>query len=184
MRGLQFEERSVCSCGCVTLGSVKLVGGLNSVLVLAAMQHYGDWKVAEVESRSQHGSGQAKLCLDFETLALRVEPPVVSVEEREDATVVTVDSANMPGILVEVSCRVHKWQPFICGVHSGARKNLAALPGDGSLPSKRVLHVYGPRLPLPARLQLGIEDCLGRLTDFTCYGCRSSCSTSPRPACA
>ncbi len=79
------------------------------------MQTFGEYKVTEVESRSQHGSQQAKLCLDFETLALRCEPPSILVEPGHNATTVTVDSANMPGILVEVG--LQRSSEFVSALH-------------------------------------------------------------------
>jgi hypothetical protein len=137
--------------------NMKLVSGWAPTLWAPVMQHYGDWKVAEVESRSQHGSGQAKLCLDFETLALRVEPPVVSVEAREDATVVTVDSANMPGILVEVSPRVHKATFRLRLRRAGGHPRLAILPGKRRYPRDGAFTGRSLRLPVSARLRLHIH---------------------------
>lgn len=43
--------------------------------------------------------------LEYETLELRLHPPNVMVdnETHEDMTVVTIDSANRPGTLIEVT---------------------------------------------------------------------------------
>lgn len=43
--------------------------------------------------------------LEYETLELRLHPPNVMVDNEtyEDVTVVTIDSANRPGTLIEVS---------------------------------------------------------------------------------
>lgn len=109
-----------CTRGCVYRQQTRIVcrpanvicAGIRKPSAAAVhSQTFGEYKVTEVESRSQHGSSNAKLCLDFETLALRVEPPSIFVEPGEDTTIVTVDSANMPGILVEVG-RVPRFVPL------------------------------------------------------------------------
>ena len=45
--------------------------------------------------------------LEYETLALRCVPPVVNVDNEgsDECTIITVDSANRPGTLVEVGFR-------------------------------------------------------------------------------
>lgn len=68
-----------------------------------SIQDFNDYVVAE---KSRHGGSEAQYLLqtapDYATLSLRIDPATVCVEEREDFTQITVDSANFPGILVEV----------------------------------------------------------------------------------
>jgi hypothetical protein len=40
--------------------------------------------------------------LDYETLELRVHPPNIRIKIEETATLITLDSANRPGTLIEV----------------------------------------------------------------------------------
>mmetsp|Transcript_16924 Transcript_16924/g.50541 ORF Transcript_16924/g.50541 Transcript_16924/m.50541 type:complete len:574 (+) Transcript_16924:156-1877(+) len=71
---------------------------------VGSIQDFDSYKDAE-KSRSQHGSSEAQMLLcqpDYATLSLRIDPATVSIEQRDDSTWVTVDSANFPGILVSV----------------------------------------------------------------------------------
>ena len=62
-------------------------------------QDFDSYKDAE-KSRSQHGSSDAQMLLcqpDYATLSLRIDPATVGIEQRDDSTWLTVDSANFPG---------------------------------------------------------------------------------------
>lgn len=43
--------------------------------------------------------------LDYETLELRVHPPNIRIKIEEKGTLITLDSANRPGTLIEVRLR-------------------------------------------------------------------------------
>lgn len=43
--------------------------------------------------------------LDYETLELRVHPPNIRIKIEEKGTLITLDSANRPGTLIEVGCK-------------------------------------------------------------------------------
>ena len=73
---------------------------------LSSFQHYKD---TERELRRLHSRGDSSTFAgavfpEFETLSLRIDPPTVTVREREDgrATVVEIESANRAGTLCEV----------------------------------------------------------------------------------
>lgn len=82
---------------------------------LSSFQHYKD---TERELRRLHSRGDNSFTTstqnfpEFETLSLRIDPPTVTVTEREDgrATVVEIESANRAGTLCEV--RVTSWRCF------------------------------------------------------------------------
>ncbi len=66
---------------------------------MAFSQDFDSYKDAE-KCRSQHGSTEAQMLLrqpDYATLSLRIDPATVSIEQRDDSTWLTIDSANFPG---------------------------------------------------------------------------------------
>lgn len=72
---------------------------------LSSFQHYKDTE-RELRSVNFNNSGfsGASDFPEYETLSLRIEPPTVTVTERDDgcATIVEVESANRAGTLCEV----------------------------------------------------------------------------------
>lgn len=69
------------------------------LLLVAFSQDFDSYKDAE-KCRSQHGSTEAQMLLrqpDYATLSLRIDPATVSIEQRDDSTWLTIDSANFPG---------------------------------------------------------------------------------------
>ena len=73
-------------------------------------QSYAEWKAGE-QTRREPGSPGGKSrpgLVEYATLELRVHPPEVSVDNHSDDkfTVITVDSANKPGTLLEVVSRL------------------------------------------------------------------------------
>ena len=68
-------------------------------------QSYAEWKAGEQTRREPGSPGKSRPGLvEYATLELRVHPPEVSVDNHSDDkfTVITVDSANKPGTLLEV----------------------------------------------------------------------------------
>jgi len=76
--------------------------GFKRIGSLRTFNEYRDEEAATANRRS--GVGREGLMLEYETLALRVHPPnvVIDNEAHETCTVITIDSANRPGTLVEV----------------------------------------------------------------------------------
>ena len=69
---------------------------------MAHTQDFDSYKDAE-KCRSQHGSTEAQMLLrqpDYATLSLRIDPATVSIEQRDDSTWLTIDSANFPGTAI------------------------------------------------------------------------------------
>lgn len=68
----------------------------------SSLQTFSEYREAEANSTGQSVTVDGAL-LEFQTLELRVHPPNVEVDNEtyDDRTVVTVDSANRPGTLVE-----------------------------------------------------------------------------------
>lgn len=69
----------------------------------SSLQAFADYKKDELVNVRQAVTQNGTL-LEYETLELRVHPPNVTVDNEtyDDRTVITVDSANRPGTLVEV----------------------------------------------------------------------------------
>ncbi len=72
---------------------------------LMSFEAYKDAERSELKSHSHGSSFSSSAFPEFETLSLRIEPPTVTVSQREDgrATVVELGSANRPNTLCEVS---------------------------------------------------------------------------------
>jgi hypothetical protein len=76
--------------------------GLGRSPSLRTFNEYRDEEAASVQRRSS--VSREGLMLEYETLELRVHPPnvVIDNDAHETCTVITIDSANRPGTLVEV----------------------------------------------------------------------------------
>ena len=75
----------------------------------ASIQTFNQYRESEALNHLQTSVNHDGDLLDYETLELRVHPPNVNVlhGEGSNETIVTVDSANRPGTLVEVRLRVY-----------------------------------------------------------------------------
>jgi glycine cleavage system regulatory protein len=69
----------------------------------ASLQAFSEYRELEAQN-TRHAVTNDGALLEYETLELRVHPPNVVIDNDmfEDRTVITVDSANRPGTLVEV----------------------------------------------------------------------------------
>jgi glycine cleavage system regulatory protein len=69
----------------------------------ASLQAFSEYRELEAQN-TRHAVTNDGALLEYETLELRVHPPNVIIDNEmyEDRTVITVDSANRPGTLVEV----------------------------------------------------------------------------------
>ncbi len=75
---------------------------LTGVPRISSLQTFADYRKAEAgDRRPTEGDGTL---LEYETLELRLNPPQIEIDNNlyEDVTVITIDSANRPGTLVEV----------------------------------------------------------------------------------
>lgn len=83
--------------------ALGLGSGMGRSPSLRTFNEYRDEEAASANRRS--GVSREGLMLEYETLALRVHPPnvVIDNESHETCTVITIDSANRPGTLVEVN---------------------------------------------------------------------------------
>ena len=71
---------------------------------LKPFREYVELETANLVNSSLSAVAPDGALLEYETLELRVHPTnvVIDNETREDSTLITVDSANRPGTLVEV----------------------------------------------------------------------------------
>ncbi len=74
-----------------------------------SLQTFAEYREAEAANLLKASVSVDGSLLEYETLELRVHPPNVEIlnDPDESATVITVDSANRAGTLVEVRC--HYW---------------------------------------------------------------------------
>ena len=65
---------------------------------------FSDYREAEALNELQTSVSRSGELLEYETLELRVHPPNINIDNdfSPDFTLITVDSANRPGTLVEV----------------------------------------------------------------------------------
>mmetsp|Transcript_2428 Transcript_2428/g.7020 ORF Transcript_2428/g.7020 Transcript_2428/m.7020 type:complete len:583 (-) Transcript_2428:236-1984(-) len=78
--------------------------GLNKMVRTPSRRTFIEYRDEEKGSNSRASVSREGVLLEYETLALRVHPPniVVDNESNKLYTVLTIDSANRPGTLVEV----------------------------------------------------------------------------------
>ena len=69
-----------------------------------------DYRESEAQNDLQTSVSCSGELLEYETLELRVNPPNIDVDNNYDPsyTLITVDSANRPGTLVEVTLLSHR----------------------------------------------------------------------------
>lgn len=89
-----------------------------------SLQTFNEYRETEARSDAKSLVAVSGEILEYETLELRIHPPNVNIDNQQDATstVVTIDSANRPGTLVEVV------QHF---TELGLRINKARISSDG-----------------------------------------------------
>ena len=65
---------------------------------------FSDYRESEAHNDLQTSVSNSGELLEYETLELRVHPPNIDIDNEYDpsCTLITVDSANRPGTLVEV----------------------------------------------------------------------------------
>ncbi|KAJ9516450.1 hypothetical protein QJQ45_011046 [Haematococcus lacustris] len=70
----------------------------------SSLQSFKEYRAAEAQNPQQNSVTSDGLLLEYETLELRLHPPnvVIDNETYDDATLITIDSANRPGTLIEV----------------------------------------------------------------------------------
>ena len=70
-----------------------------------SLQAFPDYRALEASNAMQSSVSSTGELLEYETLELRVHPPNVEVDNAVDdgRTIITIDSANRPGTLVEVT---------------------------------------------------------------------------------
>ncbi len=80
---------------------LRNLGGLRRS---TSLQSFAEYRQAEAGNPSQSSVTQDGLLLEYETLELRIHPPnvVIDNDTYDDMTVITIDSANRPGTLIEV----------------------------------------------------------------------------------
>jgi hypothetical protein len=75
-----------------------IYGGISRI---SSNQTFAQYKEAELHQDQRAVNKDGDL-LDFETLELRVHPPNIQVKIEDHETLITLDSANRPGTLIEV----------------------------------------------------------------------------------
>jgi hypothetical protein len=72
----------------------------------SSLQSFNEYRANESQNRQNGDSSVTSdgLLLEYETLELRLHPPNVQIDNEtyDDMTVITIDSANRPGTLIEV----------------------------------------------------------------------------------
>jgi hypothetical protein len=70
-----------------------------------SLQSFATYRETELKNQDNTGAVNPDgLLLEYETLALRIHPPNIRIDNDtyDDRTILTIDSANRPGTLVEV----------------------------------------------------------------------------------
>jgi hypothetical protein len=75
-----------------------IYGGISRI---SSNQTFAQYKQAEL-NQDQRAVNKDGDLLDYETLELRVHPPNIQVKVEDNETLITLDSANRPGTLIEV----------------------------------------------------------------------------------
>lgn len=85
----------------------------------SSLRTFSEYRAEESENRRRASVSREGVLLEYETLELRVHPPniVVDNDSKDDCTVLTVDSANRPGTLVEVMLPIVDYV-FSRGIHN------------------------------------------------------------------
>jgi hypothetical protein len=70
----------------------------------SSLQSFNDYRQTEQQNPQLSSVTPDGLLLEYETLELRLHPPNVQIDNDtyDDVTVITIDSANRPGTLIEV----------------------------------------------------------------------------------
>jgi hypothetical protein len=77
-----------------------IYGGISRI---SSTQTFAQYRESESYNQAQRAVNKNGDLLDYETLELRVHPPNIQVKIEEKETLVTLDSANKPGTLIEVA---------------------------------------------------------------------------------
>lgn len=84
---------------------LRNLGGLRRS---SSLQSFAEYRQAEAQNPQMSSVTSEGTLLEYETLELRIHPPnvVIDNDTYDDVTVITIDSANRPGTLVEASLEV------------------------------------------------------------------------------
>ncbi len=77
----------------------------------SSLQSFSEYKQNESQNPQLSSVTSEGLLLEYETLELRLHPPNVQIDNEtyDDVTVITIDSANRPGTLIEVNMTCMKY---------------------------------------------------------------------------
>jgi hypothetical protein len=80
---------------------LRNLGGLRRS---SSLQSFAEYRQAEAQNPQMSSVTSEGTLLEYETLELRIHPPnvVIDNDTYDDMTVITIDSANRPGTLIEV----------------------------------------------------------------------------------
>ncbi len=110
---------------------LRNLGGLRRS---SSLQSFAEYRQAEAQNPQMSSVTSEGTLLEYETLELRIHPPnvVIDNDTYDDVTVITIDSANRPGTLVEASLELPGGE--------GSRRGGGAR-GEGDVPAcSRALH--------------------------------------------
>lgn len=128
----------------------------------SSLQTFSEYREAEANSTGKSVATDGTL-LEFQTLELRVHPPNVEVDNHtyEDRTLITVDSANRPGTLVECVQTL---------TELGLNVSRARISSDGGWfhDEFHITESNGRKVRWLGRL-LGIRDCRPLSENLCCY---------------
>lgn len=107
---------------------------------ISSTQTFAQYKEAESKEDQRAVNKNGDL-LDYETLELRVHPPNIQVKIEDNETLITLDSANRPGTLIEVRAAAHQRRlsnraadlRTTCAVRGARRRTLAGATGTPTL---------------------------------------------------
>ena len=76
-----------------------IYGGFSRI---SSTQTFEQYRQSESYNQAQRAVNKNGDLLDYETLELRVHPPNIQIKVEDKETLITLDSANKPGTLIEV----------------------------------------------------------------------------------
>lgn len=96
---------------------------------------FTDYRESEARNELQTSVSNSGELLEYETLELRVNPPNIDIDNNYDptCTLITVDSANRPGTLVEASLPAISANGKVACQDLASRTIIYALPGCPAL---------------------------------------------------
>jgi bifunctional pyridoxal-dependent enzyme with beta-cystathionase and maltose regulon repressor activities len=107
------RQRKRCSRGM----NSYIYGGISRI---SSTQTFAQYRESESYNQAQRAVNKNGDLLDYETLELRVHPPNIQVQQENNTTLITLDSANKPGTLIEVRRLWH-------ALHTRMQRHIAQL---------------------------------------------------------